>query len=88
MRFFLTLSLIGLYLGQAFSQNDSLKKRKIDSLTTKFKADSAHIFRFNRYRPYANLDNRNSFIRNRPVNFQGGQVGFIFKEYHVFGLGY
>ena len=88
MRFFLTFILSGLFARQAFSQNDSVKKRKIDSLTIKFKADSARIFKFNRYRPYANIDNRNSFIKNRPVNFQGGQIGFIFKEYHVFGLGY
>jgi hypothetical protein len=88
MKFLLTFSLFLFFTGTLASQTDSIKKQKIDSLRLKFKADSARIYRFNKYRPYANIDNRNSFIRNKPVNLQGVQIGFILKEYHVFGIGY
>lgn len=47
-----------------YGQN-SLNQQRIDSLTTKFKKDSAHIYRFKKVRPYASLDNRNSFIKRR-----------------------
>jgi hypothetical protein len=58
-----------------------------DSLAAKLKADSIHIFRFQKYRPYFNIDQRNSFIRNAPININGLQLGVLIKERHVIGLG-
>ncbi|MBI3520049.1 MAG: hypothetical protein HY062_11930 [Bacteroidetes bacterium] len=60
---------------------------KIDSLTAKFKKDSAHIYRFKNIRPYAAIDNRNSFIKEGPVNVKGFQLGVILKEKHTVGFG-
>ena len=88
MRFLLTLSIFLFFAGNLISQNDPIKKRKIDSLEMKLKTDSLRLFRFNKFRPFANIDNRNSFIIQKPVNFKGVQLGIIFKEYHVFGFGY
>jgi len=61
--------------------------RKKDSLTAKLKADSAHIFRFQKYRPFFNLDQRNSFIKSGPINVNGIQLGVLLHEKHVVGLG-
>lgn len=82
------LVLLLFYASRFTAQNDSIKKAKIDSLTLHLRADSLHLYRFNRFRPYANIDNRNSFITNRPVNIQGGQIGVVVNEYHIFGLGF
>ena len=71
-----------------FSQNQITKELKqIDSLTAQLKADSARIYRYQKYRPYINLDQRNSFIRNAPINVNGLQFGVLIKEKHVIGLG-
>ena len=88
MRFLLIFLFSFLSAGISIAQSDSLKKRKIDSLTVKFKKDSLHTFRFKTIRPFANYDNRNSFIRDKPVNFKGIQLGVMLNERHVFGLGY
>ena len=80
---FLILLQCGLY-----SQNFTHKQiRQRDSLTAKLKTDSIHIFRFQKYRPYFNIDQRNSFIRNAPININGLQLGVLIKEKHVIGLG-
>lgn len=71
-----------------FAQNLSDKQtRQRDSLKAQLKADSLHIFRFQKYRPYFNIDQRNSFIRNAPINVLGLQLGVLIKEKHVVGLG-
>ena len=88
MRFFLAFLLLFVFAGNSIAQNDSIKKRKVDSLTFKLKKDSLHTFRFKTIRPFANYDNRNSFIRDKPVNFKGIQLGVMLNERHVFGLGY
>lgn len=67
---------------------DSIKQRRIDSLITKLHNDSAHIYRFRKVRPFFSLDNRNSFIKDAPVNVQGIQIGVILKERHTLGFGY
>jgi hypothetical protein len=70
------------------SQNINSKQTVIkDSLTAKLKADSTHIYRFQKIRPYLNLDQRNSFIRGTPINVNGLQAGILIKEKHVVGLG-
>ena len=61
--------------------------KKKDSLTAQLKADSTHTYRFQKYRPYINLDQRNSFIRNQSININGLQLGVLIKEKNIFGLG-
>src|SRR6202008_459186 len=58
-----------------------------DSLTVKFKRDSAHIYRFKVVRPFASLDNRKSFLRDAPIDVKGFQLGIILKEKHTVGFG-
>ena len=58
-----------------------------DSLTAQLKADSIHIYRPQKYRPYINLDQRNSFIRNQSININGLQLGVLINDRHVFGFG-
>ncbi|MGZ3862650.1 MAG: hypothetical protein ACXVPN_14820 [Bacteroidia bacterium] len=71
-----------------FSQQFTKEQlRKKDSLTAKLKADSTHIFRFQKYRPFFNLDQRNSFIRSAPINVNGIQLGILLHERHTLGLG-
>lgn len=71
------------------AQNDApLKQQRIDSLTTKFLKDSLHTYRYKIVRPYGNIDNRNSFLKNRASNFNGYQLGVIFDDYHTFGIGF
>lgn len=74
------------YPGFVYGQN-SIQHHRIDSLTTKFKIDSAHIYRFKKVRPYASLDNRNSFIKDAAVNVKGFQLGTILREKHTLGFG-
>lgn len=59
----------------------------VDSLTSKLHKDSLHIFRFQKFRPYANIDTRNSFIRKEPINIFGLQLGTQINDKHVAGLG-
>ncbi|MCW3077768.1 MAG: hypothetical protein JWO32_2377 [Bacteroidetes bacterium] len=71
----------------AQAQSGAIKENQIDSLTLKLRKDSAHIYRFQKVRPYLSIDNRNSFINNQPVNFKGLQVGVILHERHTLALG-
>jgi hypothetical protein len=87
MRFSIAFILALFWIGNLSAQHDPVKKHKIDSLTAKLKADSLRTFRFKKLRPYANIDNRNSFIRNHPANISGLQLGVIVNEYHTFGFG-
>ena len=88
MRFFFTLVVLYIGLQPVFSQRDSIRQARFDSLNAELKADSAHTFRFKKFRPYANLDNRSSFIHDKPVNVNGLQLGLIYNERHVFCLGF
>ncbi len=76
----------------AVSQNDSTHKKDkyylIDSLTKKFKKDSTHLYRFLKVRPYLELDNRNTIIRDFRVNVRGFLAGLILVEKHAIGVGY
>ncbi|HTA60950.1 MAG TPA: hypothetical protein VK835_00780 [Bacteroidia bacterium] len=83
--FILFLALLAPFLeAQNLSPQQSHSK---DSLTAQLKADSTHIYRFQKYRPFINLDQRNSFIRNQSININGLQLGVLINERHVFGLG-
>lgn len=88
MKFFVALSLLFAFGYNSYTQTDSIRQHKIDSLTLKLQRDSLHTFRFKTLRPYGNIDNRNSFIKNRPANFNGYQLGVIVNEYHTFGIGF
>jgi len=71
-----------------FSQTLTPKQIPLsDSLKAKLKADSTHIYRFQKYRPYINLDQRNSFIKGQSININGLQLGVLINEKHVIGLG-
>ncbi|MBS1645718.1 MAG: hypothetical protein JST67_00115 [Bacteroidetes bacterium] len=75
-------------ISPTWAQNRSLlQKKKIDSLTQKLQADSTHIYRFQKYRPFFNGDQRNSFISSAPINVQGLQLGLMINEAHVVGFG-
>ena len=71
----------------SFYGQNSLQQLRIDSLTIKFKKDSAHVFRFKKLRPFAAIDNRNSFTKDGPLNVKGFQLGVILKEKHTVGYG-
>jgi len=71
-----------------FAQIPNQNKLHIrDSLYSKLKSDSIHIYRFQKIRPYVNLDQRNSFIREAPINVNGLQIGILIKDKHVVGIG-
>ncbi|MFI5140906.1 MAG: hypothetical protein ACHQII_01005 [Bacteroidia bacterium] len=80
---FLALSPWGLFAQTLNPQQQHIK----DSLTAQLKADSTHIYRPQKYRPFINLDQRNSFIRNQAININGLQLGVLINDRHVFGLG-
>lgn len=69
-----------------FSQNKSINLQ-IDSLTQVFKNDSLKTFRVKKIQHYFNLDNRNSYIKDKPANILGIQFGIIIKDKHIFGIG-
>ena len=75
-----------MFVEASFGQ-DNIKQHKIDSLIAKLHADSSHIYRFRKVRPFFSLDNRNSFVKDAPVNVQGVQLGLILKERHTVGFG-
>ncbi len=77
---------ICLVLSITLCAQNPLHQQRIDSLTIKFKKDSAHIYRFKKMRPFAAIDNRNSFSKDRP-NVKGFQLGVILKEKHTLGFG-
>ena len=81
--FFLSLLQIGLFAQNLNPQQQHIK----DSLTTQLKADSTHIYRAQKYRPYINLDQRNSFIHKQSININGLQLGVLINDRHVFGFG-
>jgi len=72
----------------------SQPKLTSDSLKLKFQKDSAHIYRFKKFRPYFAIDQRNSWIKNEkstrkvPVAINGLQAGIILQEKHTLGFGY
>lgn len=87
MRSFLAAILVLFTFQHYLAQTDSIKQQRIDSLTLKLAADSAHNYRFKKLRPYANIDSRNSFVETNLTNLSGFQLGVIVNEYHTFGIG-
>lgn len=68
-------------------KSQELTQHKLDSVKQKFISDSTRIFRQQRFRPYANIDFRNTFIRSKKVPLNGFQIGVTFKERHSFAIG-
>jgi hypothetical protein len=83
---------IALFSLKAISQNDNLPNNKKqflkDSIAKKFKKDSLHLYRFLKVRPYLDLDNRNTIIRDFRVNVRGFLAGLVLFEKHAVGVGY
>ncbi len=75
-------------MAQIYGSNPQHKaNHSLDSLRQAFQADSAHLFRSQKLRPYVAIDNRNSFIRDAPINITGVQVGVIIHERHTLCIG-
>jgi hypothetical protein len=77
-------------LAYGVSLPQSLSSKQIhlrDSLKSQLVADSTYIYRFQRYRPYINIDQRNSYIRGQAININGLQLGLLINEKHVIGFG-
>ena len=87
MKFLLPLFLFLVCAGNSISQTTALKQHAIDSLTKRLHNDSLYTFRFKTLRPYANIDNRNSFIIKQPANIIGLQLGVVVNTYHIFAFG-
>src|SRR3954463_14282307 len=87
MRFFPALFLVLVVAGSTLAQTPALKQQQLDSLSAQLIKDSLYTYRFKTLRPYANIDNRNSFISKRPANITGFQLGVVVNEFHIFGLG-
>lgn len=87
MRQLLFVTIIFLHSLCFKAQYSPARQAALDSLKHHLASDSTWIYRFNIYRPFCTIDNRNSFISNAPVNLRGFQLGFRYKEVHVFGFG-
>lgn len=87
MRFLVSLIFIFSIFQIVVAQQYIPSKIKIDSLTKKLEADSAHTYRFKKLRPYLNADSRNSFNPTNLTNISGLQYGVRVNEYHTFGIG-
>lgn len=81
-----------MFSNKTFSQIKT-KTEKLDSLQKSFAQDSAHLYRWQKVRPFVGIDTRNSWIKSEgnsklvPVNLNGGQLGVILGEKHTIGLG-
>ncbi|MEO8760709.1 MAG: hypothetical protein ABI388_05780 [Bacteroidia bacterium] len=63
------------------------KTFKLDSLKHKFIKDSTWIFRPRKVFPLVALDQRNSYIKGKPVNILGLKAGVVLFDRHSLGLG-
>jgi hypothetical protein len=83
---FLLLAGTGLLLP---AQDDPGRKQvRLDSLKQQLRADSSRIFRYRPAKPYLRVENRYSFISQRPVNLVGFMAGATFLEKHILCAGY
>ncbi|GIV28310.1 MAG: hypothetical protein KatS3mg027_2124 [Bacteroidia bacterium] len=88
MRFFILLIKIIVFVWlvvlslDLFGQNNYL-----DSVKCKLENDSIRIFKLKKYLPILIFDSRNSFISNASVNIIGFQVGILFNERDIAGVG-
>ncbi len=67
------------------------KQQRLDSLRTKWQADSAHMYRFRKYSLIAGFDTRNSFVsadKKISVKLQGAKAGVKIMGKHNLELGY
>ncbi|MDX2172846.1 MAG: hypothetical protein SFY56_06985 [Bacteroidota bacterium] len=85
---FITTLIFNVFTGLAQNDSIAVHPNKLDSITSKFRKDSAHLYRFQKIRPYLNFDNRNSVVTNVPVNVRGFQLGAVLYRKHTTGLGF
>lgn len=71
------------YLAIAMAQNQV----KLDSLKHKLDEDSIKIFKTKKLLPILTIDTRNSLISTAKIQIQGLQLGIVFKESDVAGIG-
>jgi len=83
-RIFLIMCLCVFSIPLAQAQN---KAFKLDSLRKKFIQDSTWIFRPKNVFPLLASDQRNSYIKGRPVNIWGVKAGVTLFDRHNVGLG-
>jgi hypothetical protein len=76
-----------LFLFSTYGQVAKSYEASMDSLKKKFLQDSIHNYRFKKWRPYLSYDQRNSFIKKLPVSYRGVQVGCIYRDAQILGLG-
>ncbi len=61
---------------------------KLDSLKQKFEKDSAHLFRYQKFKPYLNIDFRNAYVVKSFLSLVGIRAGTVVDGNHIFGLGF
>ncbi len=88
MRIVFSYILIFISTSVIYSQSNSRKKEKVDSLKQILMQDSSHIFRVTKAKPYLRLESRNSFINKEPVRLFGFLAGATFFERHVLCAGF
>jgi hypothetical protein len=83
MRLYFLICIIGL----TALVNAQSKLSALDSLKNQFQKDSAHVYRLKKFRPYADLDHYQTYLNDALVNIRGFNVGVMYKNRHIFGLG-
>lgn len=61
---------------------------KADSLHRKFEQDSTYLFRYQKFKPYLNIDFRNAYVVKNFLSLVGIRGGTVVDGKHIFGLGY
>jgi hypothetical protein len=87
MKYFFTCLLYFSFQQMFFSQENNSLLTKKDSLKNQLERDSTRIFRYQKIRPYLNIDSRNAFLTPRSLNFIGVQLGTVLVNKHTFGIG-
>jgi hypothetical protein len=57
-----------------------------DSLRLKYLKDSSYVYRNKKYRPYADIDQYQTFINDANVTLRGFSLGIRYNNTHVFAL--
>lgn len=84
-RIFLAILLAALPGSVLLAQTPTAKS---DSLTQKFEKDSTHLFRYQKFKPYLNIDFRNAYVVKSFLSLVGIRAGTVVDGNHIFGLGF
>jgi hypothetical protein len=85
LRIFLAIFLAALPGSLLLAQHSTAKS---DSLRRKFEQDSTHLFRYQKFKPYLNIDFRNAYVVKSFLSLVGIRAGTTMDGNHIFGLGY